>query len=175
MPVLTNPQYEIFAQEIAKGSTASDAQVVAGYAANRGNAANRAKHPEIRARVAEILTERQAMHSAAVAVAVQRLSLTKEWVIEGLMENAQRALQRQAVLDDDGQPIGEYHYQGTVANRAFELLGKELGMFIERREVGQPGEFAGIENMSAEELRAFVLSRPLPSPYSDKESDKTLN
>jgi len=28
----------------------------------------------------------------------------------------------------------EYTYQGSVANRALEFLGKEIGMFTERRE-----------------------------------------
>ena len=171
MPALINRQHEIFAQELAKGSTACDAQVVAGYAANRGNAANRAKNPEIQARVSEILAERQQMHSAAVAVAVQKLSLTKEWVIEGLMENAARALQRQAVLDDDGKPIGEYHYQGNVANRAFELLGKELGMFIERRETGNPGEFAAIDSMSGPELLAFLAQKVAAAPSPDDQDE----
>jgi hypothetical protein len=33
---------------------------------------------------------------------------------------------------------GEYVYNGSVANKALELLGKELGMFIDRKEVGAP-------------------------------------
>ena len=33
-----------------------------------------------------------------------------------------------------GEPTGEYVYNGTVANKSLELLGKELGMFIERSE-----------------------------------------
>ena len=171
MPVLSNPQWELFAQEIAKGSTASDAQVVAGYAANRGNAANRAKNPEIQARVAEILAERQQMHSAAVVVAVEKLALTKEWVIAGLMENAQRALQRQSVTDSEGNVI-EYRYEGSVANRALELLGKEMGMFIERRETGNPGEFAAIDNMSGPELLAFLAQKVAAVPPDEQDETR---
>jgi hypothetical protein len=48
---------------------------------------------------------------------------------------------------------GENVYNGTVANTALELLGKELGMFIHRKEVGGPNEF---EPMSDEELTAFI-------------------
>jgi hypothetical protein len=44
---------------------------------------------------------------------------------------------------------GRRTYNGAVANRALELLGKELGMFIDRKEVGSPGEF---ERMTDEEL-----------------------
>ena len=35
----------------------------------------------------------------------------------------------------------DYVYNGSVANNALELLGKELGMFIDRKEVGGPNEF----------------------------------
>jgi hypothetical protein len=48
---------------------------------------------------------------------------------------------------------GEYVYNGSVANKALELLGKEFGMFIDRKEVGRPNEFA---RMSDEELDAFL-------------------
>jgi hypothetical protein len=37
---------------------------------------------------------------------------------------------------------GEFIYNGSVANKALELIGKELGMFIDRKEVGGPNEFA---------------------------------
>jgi hypothetical protein len=37
--------------------------------------------------------------------------------------------------------FGEYSYNGSVANKALELLGKQLGMFIDRKEVGGPNEF----------------------------------
>ena len=39
--------------------------------------------------------------------------------------------------------------QGNVANRALEVLGKELRMFIDRKEFGRPGDFSG---MSEDEL-----------------------
>ena len=34
--------------------------------------------------------------------------------------------------DRDGKPTGEYQYQGNVANKALELLGRHLGMFVDR-------------------------------------------
>ena len=71
------------------------------------------------------------------------------------MENAERALQHVAVLDKERKPTGEYRYDGSVANRALELLGKQQGMFIDRHEVGQPNEFA---NWTDEELEAFIRS-----------------
>jgi hypothetical protein len=44
-------------------------------------------------------------------------------------------MQHQAVTLRDGTETGEYRYDGAVANKALELLGKELGMFISRSEV----------------------------------------
>lgn len=44
-------------------------------------------------------------------------------------------MQAAPVTDRDGMPTGEYRYDGSVANRALELLGKELGMFIDRSKV----------------------------------------
>ena len=64
-----------------------------------------------------------------------------------------------AVLDKKRKPTGEYRYDGNVANRALELLGKQQGMFIDRHEVGQPNEFA---NWTDEELRAFIKSGTKP-------------
>jgi hypothetical protein len=34
------------------------------------------------------------------------------------MENVERAMQAQPVLDAKGVPTGEYRYEGSVANRA---------------------------------------------------------
>ena len=46
-------------------------------------------------------------------------------MLENLRLNAERALQQRPVLDKDGKETGEYKYDGAVANRALELIGKE--------------------------------------------------
>jgi hypothetical protein len=56
-------------------------------------------------------------------------------VIETLVTNVQRAMQAEEVKRPDGMGTGEYRYEGSVANRALELLGKHLGMFIDRHEL----------------------------------------
>ena len=103
---------------------------------------------------------RSSITSAPVGGDIQKsphasISLAQEWVLTRLMENAERALQHVAVLDKERKPTGEYRYDGNVANRALELLGKQQGMFIDRHEVGQPNEFA---NWTDDELRAFIKS-----------------
>ena len=44
-------------------------------------------------------------------------------------------------------------------------------MFVDRKEVGQPGEFAELENMSADELRAYILQ----ALGEDANKNETLN
>ena len=154
MAVLQNPKHEKFAQELAKGKTAEESYALAGFSPNRGNASVLKHKQNILDRVSELLSERESIHAQATADAIKSTALTKEWVIETLKENVARAMQAKPVkTDDDGEAIGEYQYQGSVANRALELLGKELGMFIDRKEVGKPGEF---ENMNADQLREFI-------------------
>ena len=74
------------------------------------------------ARTIELAAERMAEKEVA----------TREWVIEKLVEVANRAMQAVQVLDSDGAPTGEWKYDGNVAIRALELLGKECGMFVDR-------------------------------------------
>lgn len=149
MPTLLNQRHERFAQELASGKSDDAAYVAAGYVSNRGNAHKLKQTEDIRRRLAELLDERERMHGQATAKAVERTALTKEWVIARLRENALRALQAVPVTNAEGEEVGQYQYNGAVANKALELLGKTLGMFIERHEVGQPGDFA---RMSDDEL-----------------------
>ena len=55
--------------------------------------------------------------SRVTAKAIERAALTKEWVLEGLRSNAEKALQVEG--------------GSAVANRALELLGNHLGLFKE--------------------------------------------
>ena len=133
MPALDNPKHERFAQELAKGLSADKAYELAGFKPNRGNATTLKQKESISNRVTELLAERESIHAQATAEAIKSTALTKQWVIETLMENVSRAMQATPVkVGDDGEAIGEYQYQGSVANRALELLGKELGMFVDR-------------------------------------------
>jgi hypothetical protein len=62
-----------------------------------------------------------------------------------LCSDVERAMQAEPVRrkfgDREEEVPGEYVYNGSVAKKALELLGKELGMFIVRNEVGGPTEF----------------------------------
>ncbi|MDO9364621.1 MAG: hypothetical protein Q7T60_16965 [Sphingopyxis sp.] len=107
MPALANPRHERFSQELAKGKSATEAMEAAGYGDPR-NSTRLTKNDEIAARVVE-LQER-----AATNVVISR-----EWVIEQLVENVTKA-----------------KAQGDIgpSNQALQLLGKEIGMFVDRSE-----------------------------------------
>jgi len=153
MSVLKNSRHERFAQELAKGKTATEAYELAGYKANSGNAATLKATQSISKRLEELFAQHETIEKKALEKASDRLSISKEWVLAKLVENVERALQQRAVLDDDGNAIGEFRYDGNVVNRALELIGKEHRMFVERKEVGAPGEF---EAMSVEALRELI-------------------
>lgn len=132
MAALSNPRHERFAQELASGKSASEAYTLAGFKPSRPNASRLQHDDNISQRITELLADREQIHAQATAEAIQRVSLTKEWVLERLIENAQRALQAEQAKNADGDVVGDFKYEGSVANRALELLGKELGMFIDR-------------------------------------------
>lgn len=77
--------------------------------------------PAVAARVEQLLAEK-----------AKRNAIEADWITSKLRENVERAMQAQPVLDNKGEPTGEYRYDGAVANRALELLGKNLGMFTDR-------------------------------------------
>ena len=121
---LTNGKYEQFAHLIAKGESSAKAYVLCGYSSNGAlQSGNRLlRNPNVSARVEELRTavsERQ----------VEMIAVDRTWVISMLTENAKRAMQVEPVRDREGNPIGQYSYQGGVANKALELLGMEIGMF----------------------------------------------
>lgn len=124
MPALDNPKHERFAQELAKGRTEGEAYVLAGYASDRGNASRLTANDSVQARVAEIV-ERAAV----------RAEVSKSWVMERLMRNAQMCLGEEPMVvptPEGEEPVAEYRRDPAAANTALQLLGKELGMFVDR-------------------------------------------
>lgn len=76
--------------------------------------------------------------SALQAKRAQKADLSKAWVLDGLKKNFERAMQSEEVTDREGKGTGVFVYSGQVANRALELIGKELGMFTDRHELSGP-------------------------------------
>lgn len=129
MPALDNPRHERFAQELAKGKTQLEAYRLAGYRPDDGAANRLSGNVRVATRVKEI-TER----------AATRAEITKAWVMERLMRNAQMCLGEEPLIVPGSGGEGEVAEEGRVefrrdpaaANQALQLLGKELGMFVDR-------------------------------------------
>lgn len=125
MPILSNSKYELFAQALAQGKSASAAYILAGYKAHGSNAHRLSKNEQVAARVEEITSE-----------AAAKTGLSVQWVLDGLKLNYERAMQEVPVKDAKGEPTGEFKYDGAVANKALELIGKHLAMFKDKIEHG---------------------------------------
>lgn len=143
MAMLANVRHEAFAHAIARGATVDAAYVEAGYAANRGNASRLNANEGVRARVGEL---------KEVVAKIQKRSFqsvvaNEAWVIEQLIGVVMDA--RSAEKPDS-----------AGANKALHLIGLHLGMFVERKEVGKPGEFDGLTIASKRE-RVLGIARQL--------------
>lgn len=134
MAALKNAKHERFAQAYVHGKNAGNATKcyaeIYGTKAARQTAYKLLHRADIVTRLAELRQQIEDLEREANEAAAEKLGITRVWVLEQLRENVERAMQVKAVLDEDGKPIGQYKYEGAVANKALELLGRHLGMFV---------------------------------------------
>lgn len=143
MAALSNNMWEKFAQAMARGVNQTKSALEAGY--NETSAHVRgcelAKKPAVKERIEEL-------RKKADKLAVQAVACDREWVLRELVATyeAARAAKNQ-----------------TAANRALELIGKEQGMFIDRKmDVKSPLE--GLNTQQLQQLMALVEDAgPLPT------------
>jgi hypothetical protein len=140
MGPLKNAKHEAFCRAYVRGETAGNA--TAAYKLvyrrqDRAAASRLHRRDDILQRVAKLQQQQCNIEQKALERAAEALAVDKEWVLKQLVENVERAMQAQAVLNSEGEKTGEYRYDGATANRALELIGKHFGMFVERREITQ--------------------------------------
>lgn len=145
MGILRNVKYERFAQLIAQGVAPSEAAQEVGYKSSSGLL----KRQAIDERIKELLKN-----------AAARAELTRRDIYNGIFDDIQLARKL-------GQP--------AAALKGWEMLGKDLHrMFVDRKEVGGPGDFDG---KTEEELRAYLAqelaSLGMPVPDELQASDGT--
>lgn len=99
---------------------ATQAYIDAGYKC-RGHAAESAASRLLRN------VEVKSVLEASKEKRAKKAEINAEWVLKMLVRNVKRAMQVIPVLDHEGNPTGEYKYDGSVANRALELIGKHVG------------------------------------------------
>jgi phage terminase small subunit len=130
--VLRNSKHEHFAHLVAKGEKAGPAYVAAGYSKQGADqsAARLLRDAKVCSRIAQL---REAIEKPARERAIEKAAVDKTWVLHQLIEVVKMAKAAEPVRDNDGNPTGEYRQNLAAANKALELIGKEHGMFIDRK------------------------------------------
>lgn len=128
--ILANVKHEHFAHLVAKGVNPTESYVQAGYSKNG------AQQSAARLLLKAVITERiEQIRANITAMATQKTGVDKAWVLAQLVGNVNIAKAAEPVLDHEGKPTGEYKANISAANRALELIGKEFGMFVDRKEI----------------------------------------
>lgn len=124
---LTDKQMR-FVDEYMIDMNATAAYLRAGYKAE-GNSAEAAASRLLRnVKVQEEVKKRQ--------IKLQEESdISVKWVLNNFKTIAERCMQAEAILDREGNPIGEYRFDSSGANKALENIGKYLGMFKDKVEL----------------------------------------
>jgi hypothetical protein len=141
MTVLANHRRELFTQLLFQGFTAVDAYKKAGYKRHDGNACTLANHPEVLARLEEIRGEGEQGWPVGTRAIAARANVT----VETLIDDSEKVFQRAMKINQLG-----------AANTAIKGKAVLSGKWIERAEVGTPGEF---DAMTDEELERALLER----------------
>jgi phage terminase small subunit len=139
MPALDNHRRELFTQLLFQGFTAVDAYKKAGYKRHDGNACTLAKHPEILARLEEIRGEQ------GLPVGTRAIAARANVTAESLVQDAEKVFQRAMEIN-----------QLSAANTAIKGKAILSGKWIERAEIGAPGEY---ETMTDDELERQIMER----------------
>lgn len=158
---LPNVRWERFCQNVAAGLPGAESYRLAGFSSTTaGNGAYllRKRHPEVNERIAALTAA--IADQAATTVAERAAALTVEVKVEAEVQNRVRVLQveqqptREWVLSELAQNIEVAKERGdrSSINRALELIGKELGMFVDRKmEIRSP-----LDGLSADQLVALL-------------------
>ena len=129
MGILRNPKHELFAQGIVAGLSRTEAHKQAGYTGQSTTAVKAvADNPLVVDRIKELLAQ-----------SARRSELSRKDILDRIFQDWELA-----------RKLG----QTASALKAGELMGKELHrMFVDRREVGGPGDF---DSKTEEELKEII-------------------
>lgn len=146
MGILLNAKHEKAAHALARGASIIDAYVHAGFKRNAASASKLAARPEMKARVAELVEFRNRLllqnEIKASAEIAQDMGITKRAIMEKLWHVAENCAKGTPIFDKEGVEKGR-RIDAAGAVRALQLLGMEsYSMFVDRLEVGNPGDFS---------------------------------
>lgn len=139
-----NPKQSQFVKEYLIDFNALGAAIRAGYSQKTaGQIGHRLlKNVEIQKGLAKAQEERS-----------ERTGITADYVLTSLKNVAERCQQLEPVLDKDGKEIGEYTFRDSGANKALELLGKNLKLFTDKIELRV---IKSLDDLTPEEIDALA-------------------
>lgn len=156
------PKQQRFCEEYLVDLNATQAALRAGYSP-------KGTKTQASLLLANINIQRQLMRLRSDLT--ERVNVDVDWVLSKLVENHARATQAIEVVDSDGNKIGEYKYEGAVANRALELLGKHFGAFVDRHQIDftdNTGVLAISAEQSAEDWESeYGVAVQSPEPETE--------
>lgn len=170
MSVLDNPKHERFAQELAKGKTATEAYVLVGYKNNDGNASKLAA--KVQGRVKEITGKAADKAGVTIERVLSELALIgfsnmQDYMRAGpqgdpyldfsnLTREQAAALVEVTVEDfkdgrgEEARDVRRVKFKLADKRAALVDMGKHLGMFVEKHEIaGKNGGPIQTEEVSA--------------------------
>ena len=156
MPLLKNGRQEHFVQLVAGGKSPADAYVAAGFSPTgaASAAARLCRNVLVCARLEEL---RSAIEAPARERAIEKAAVSKAWVLDKLTRIVDMGMAVEPVKDEEGKELGELKAANLpAANTALTLIGKELGMFVERREI-RTGELDALPHDELKHIREALL------------------
>jgi phage terminase small subunit len=158
MPILDNAAAELFAQNIARGKSFTEAYVIAGYKENHGNASVFAQRPEVAERIKEIksvVSARAHVTAERVLAELARIGFAKATDVITIKDGKVIVADTESLSPDIKAAISEISQtrDGLKVKMhdkraALENLGKHLGLFKENIDLNVNVSLADLVNGS---------------------------
>ena len=76
-------------------------------------------------------------------------------MVDNLLEQGTgRAMQATPVKNEIGEAIGEFRYNGAVANKSLELLARILGMLVDKSQMTVKKDYSDLSDLELLQLLA---------------------
>jgi len=135
-----NERQKRFCEEYIKDLNGPAAYIRAGYQAKAADvcAAKLLATTNIKAYVNELKAQRS-----------KRTAIDADYVLYGIQDVVERCKQGKPVLDEDGNPTGEWRFEPNACLTGFKMLGQHLKLFTEKHEITGPNgkDIFGIEQL----------------------------
>lgn len=169
MPQLTNFQHEQFAQGCFAGKTQKQSAIDAGYSVSTATNSSllMSRYPAIKERIQELHDNRAKAEQEAISLLAIEIKIDKAWVLARLVDvhRLATALEDTPILDSMGFQTGAKDtFNPGAALKALELIGKEIGMFVDKQENTMVFKEVSAEPMTEDKWIEHHSVETLPAP-----------